>query len=710
MNASRFAISHGVRGTIAALALLAIPTLAFADTGLSFDTTYQPFAWPPRPIADFSLAADGTIVVTAAGRVSLHGNTQPDRFVPGNVTVADPLSGGVFVGATQEPFRLELIAADASWAGGDHYTEDFPALKLLRISPGGDTLYGSDGDRIAVFSRVPDTAQFALADEQTRECGIESLSDITDIAISPDGRHVYATSAGSDSIIVFEREPLRGVLRYLATVAPSTARFVEPVSIAIAPDGTRVYVAARTSSSIFVFQRDEADGALSPVQEIVNGENGVEGIAGVSSIAQSPDGEALYAAGTADNAVAVFVRDGDGLRFREIHRDLVDRARGLRGARLIRIGPDGGKVYVSGTEVFMAVFDAVDLPPATPTETAGGPFYTPTVTPTLLATWTHTRTGTSTRTRTGTPTPTATRTQAPGEPTWTPTSTPPPSSTSTATGTVTGTCTPMRTASGPTLTATPLPTFSETANPTSSPSPPPTLTASALPTQAPTPTVTSIPTATETATPAFSPSPLPTPTATAPATPIPTAAATSTRSAPPSTATATPTAEMVCPGDCDGDDHVGVDELIAGVRILLRGDSAESCEALDVDGDGTVELDELVAGIGAALDGCAYRLRRNGARRGTPHGVIDNRDRSGQLNGVSSGKESKNHSEDHPTRVGVGLIVSLVVFAYAFGRYADSVFSFFFLDDLRLLASHGDTGVAGRRVHPHRLGSPLIAR
>jgi hypothetical protein len=66
-----------------------------------------------------------------------------------------------------------------------------------------------------------------------------------------------------------------------------------------------------------------------------------------------------------------------------------------------------------------------------------------------------------------------------------------------------------------------------------------------------------------------------------------------------------------CPGDCNGDGMVTIDELIKGVgiilqqrvRIILQG-LLPQCPALDLDGNGSVEINELVAGVNAALNGC----------------------------------------------------------------------------------------------------------
>lgn len=61
---------------------------------------------------------------------------------------------------------------------------------------------------------------------------------------------------------------------------------------------------------------------------------------------------------------------------------------------------------------------------------------------------------------------------------------------------------------------------------------------------------------------------------------------------------------IACPGDCDGDGQVLVDELIRGVNIALGVEDWTSCTALDRDFSSTVTVDEILAAVGAALGGC----------------------------------------------------------------------------------------------------------
>ncbi len=59
-----------------------------------------------------------------------------------------------------------------------------------------------------------------------------------------------------------------------------------------------------------------------------------------------------------------------------------------------------------------------------------------------------------------------------------------------------------------------------------------------------------------------------------------------------------------CPGDCDGNGQVTVDEIIVAVSIALGEAELGDCLAADSGGDGNVTVDELVMAVDAALNGC----------------------------------------------------------------------------------------------------------
>lgn len=63
-------------------------------------------------------------------------------------------------------------------------------------------------------------------------------------------------------------------------------------------------------------------------------------------------------------------------------------------------------------------------------------------------------------------------------------------------------------------------------------------------------------------------------------------------------------ANEMCPGDCNGDWSVSIDELIRGVSMALGRMDSDGCPAFDASGDHRVAVGELVAAVRNTLVGC----------------------------------------------------------------------------------------------------------
>ena len=63
-------------------------------------------------------------------------------------------------------------------------------------------------------------------------------------------------------------------------------------------------------------------------------------------------------------------------------------------------------------------------------------------------------------------------------------------------------------------------------------------------------------------------------------------------------------ASVHCPGDCDKNNVVTVDEVLTGVNIALGSSSVDRCTEGDVNGDHNITVDELLAAVNSALRGC----------------------------------------------------------------------------------------------------------
>ena len=60
-------------------------------------------------------------------------------------------------------------------------------------------------------------------------------------------------------------------------------------------------------------------------------------------------------------------------------------------------------------------------------------------------------------------------------------------------------------------------------------------------------------------------------------------------------------AQPACPGDCNDDNTVAINELITCVNIALETSAVSTCPTCDVNGDGMVAINELIAAVGVAL-------------------------------------------------------------------------------------------------------------
>lgn len=249
--------------------------------------------------------------------------------------------------------------------------DSLDAAAATAVSPDGHSVYVGSGPAITHFERGPGGAlTFAgcIADDFVDGCkglGQSTLDIVFDIAVSPDGRSLYALSAFDSAIMRFDLGP-NGALKYRGCISNSgngdcrRARHKSlgfGFGVAVSPDGKSVYVAALSDGAVTRFKRGP-NGALTYAGCIANrGRRDCrparhDSLDGSASVAVSPDGSAVYVG--LDDAVTRFKRGPNGaLKERECIAG--DRAGGckraahdsLHDAYGIAVSPDGGSIYAS---------------------------------------------------------------------------------------------------------------------------------------------------------------------------------------------------------------------------------------------------------------------------------------------------------------------------------------------------------------------------
>jgi DNA-binding beta-propeller fold protein YncE len=95
------------------------------------------------------------------------------------------------------------------------------------------------------------------------------------VAMSPDGKSLYATGLDDDAVSIFGRDPATGALTPQGCVTdfdsfPGSAcaafqeGMAEPFGVAVSPDGLDVYVASLNDHAVAHLERDPGTGALTP--------------------------------------------------------------------------------------------------------------------------------------------------------------------------------------------------------------------------------------------------------------------------------------------------------------------------------------------------------------------------------------------------------------------------------------------------------------
>src|SRR5699024_9596059 len=146
------------------------------------------------------------------------------------------------------------------------------------------------------------------------------------------------------------------------------------------PDGAFVYAAGTGNDALVRFARNTASGSadfgrLSFEKALIDGENGVQGLAGVGSLAfMGSSAQWLVTASALDGALALFERDtaSGALEFAQRLGERSD----LAGARDLWVNVDGSRVHVAAAAAdSVSVFELVSgslVPQGAVTQGDGG--------------------------------------------------------------------------------------------------------------------------------------------------------------------------------------------------------------------------------------------------------------------------------------------------------------------------------------------------
>jgi DNA-binding beta-propeller fold protein YncE len=142
---------------------------------------------------------------------------------------------------------------------------------------------------------------------------------VADLVVSPDGRSVYADVFNGGVVAAFARNPKTGALRYVGCVGDPTDCTKGPgrsmggvKTLAISPDGRNVYATSVNGVDVVELARNATTSRLAVVGCIGRADYGCDparAIGGPGGVAVSADGAWVYESDSGDGAVSALRRD-----------------------------------------------------------------------------------------------------------------------------------------------------------------------------------------------------------------------------------------------------------------------------------------------------------------------------------------------------------------------------------------------------------------
>ena len=230
------------------------------------------------------------------------------------IFVASQIDDAVVVFSRNAGSDHGFVEVERDGAGG---AELLDGASAVAVSPDAKHVYVTAriDDALTVFEQSNRQLDL-VAGYQNGVDGVDGLDGAVDVAVSPDGAHVYVASLVDGTVAGFSRQATTGELTFLGTYEADTG-LDGATSVSVGPDGRRVLVTSRKDGALALFRRDTGTGELESLETLRHGEDGITGLLGASDAVITPDSSHVLVVAADGNTLSSWALDnclgGDGL-------------------------------------------------------------------------------------------------------------------------------------------------------------------------------------------------------------------------------------------------------------------------------------------------------------------------------------------------------------------------------------------------------------
>jgi 6-phosphogluconolactonase len=217
------------------------------------------------------------------------------NYTSGNVAVFPILPDGKLG-------RPTAVVKDAGSLGPRKDRQEAPHAHWIGVSPDNRFVFVSDLGLDAILSYRFDSTKGTLSPNNPPFVKLASGAGPRHLAFTPNGKYVYVLSELNSTITAFSYDPAKGSLfemQILTTLSDMTTPRNDAAEITVAPNGKWLYVSNRGQDTISAFAISPSDGSLTHTGDYPAEKE-------PRHFALDPSGQFLFAENQNSNSITVF--------------------------------------------------------------------------------------------------------------------------------------------------------------------------------------------------------------------------------------------------------------------------------------------------------------------------------------------------------------------------------------------------------------------